>query len=136
LSYEAIRETDGELYEWYVRSARYGPPNSMTLSETVRADARQLFDRADDWPLDHRRTHVVAEEKIVPDGPTTPSMVKVISAAARRPGLSLEQFSRHYFEDHGPLGARVPGVRRYVQNHAVPEAYSFRGLTHDCFTEL
>jgi uncharacterized protein (TIGR02118 family) len=50
---DAVRDTDGELYEWYVRSARYGPPNTMTLSETVRADDRQLFDRADGWPLDH-----------------------------------------------------------------------------------
>src|SRR5690242_15336814 len=51
---EAITSADGDLYQWYVASARYGSPESSTLQDTVRADDRQLFDRSIDWPLDHR----------------------------------------------------------------------------------
>ena len=30
----------------------------------------------------------------------------------------------------------MPGVRRYVQNHAIPEAYADRGQTHDGWSEV
>jgi uncharacterized protein (TIGR02118 family) len=132
----AIHPDDGELYEWYVRSARYGDPNQLTLRETVMADDRQLFDRSTEWPLHAKRTSVVAQERIVVEGDTAPSMVKAIFTAARQPGLSLEEFSTHWFDVHGQLGAKVPGLRRYVQNHALPEAYAVRGLTHDGFAEM
>lgn len=132
---EAIRP-GGDLYDWYVRSARHGPPDSLTLRETVRADDQQLFDRSIDWPLDARRTSVTAIERVVVDGATTPSMVKAVVVAARLPGLTLDEFQRHWHEVHGPLGARLPGLRRYVQNHALPEAYAVRGLTHDGWAEL
>jgi len=118
---EAISQDDPELYDWYVGSARYGPPDAMTLSETVRADDRQLFDRAVDWPVDHKRTSVVAVERVVVDGVTTPSMVKAIFTAARRPGLSLDEFSAHWFEVHAPIAARVPGLRRYVRTTRWPK---------------
>jgi uncharacterized protein (TIGR02118 family) len=127
---------DGDLYDWYVASARYGSPDALTLREAVGADDRQLFDRSPDWPLDDKRTSVVAEERVIVDGKTSPEMVKAIYTAARRPGLSLAEFSKHWFEVHGALGAKAPGLRRYVQNHAPPEAYAVRGLTHDGFSEL
>ena len=66
-------------------------------------------------------------------------MVKGIFIVARKPGLSLHEFSDHWFDVHGPLVAQVPGLRRYVQTHALPEAYVTRGMmgiTHDGFSEL
>jgi uncharacterized protein (TIGR02118 family) len=63
-------------------------------------------------------------------------MVKLIVIAARMPGLSLEEFSQHWYEVHGPLAAKLPGLRRYVQNHVIPETYAFRGTTHDGWSEL
>ena len=60
------------IYDHYVASERYGPPDAMTLQETVRADDRQLFDRSTDWPTEGRRATVVAQERVVVDGPTTP----------------------------------------------------------------
>ena len=133
---EAITPAEPELYKHYVVAKRYGDPDSMTLSETVRADDRQLFDRSTEWPTHDRRTSVVAEERVVVDGQTTPDMVKVLYTASKRPGLSGEEFRQHWFEVHGELGARVPGLRRYVQNHGVPEAYAIRPMTHDGFSEL
>jgi uncharacterized protein (TIGR02118 family) len=133
---EVITPSDGELFEWYVGSRRYGDPTSMTLRDTVLADDRQLFDRTPDWPLDHKRATVAATERVIVDGPVTPGMVKVIWIFARKPGLSIEEFSDHWYEVHGKqLGAKLPGMRRYVQNHPSPEAYARRPMTHDGFSE-
>jgi uncharacterized protein (TIGR02118 family) len=132
---DAIPRDDADLYAWYVASSRYGAPDALTLRETVQADDRQLFDRTPDWPLDAKRTSVAARERIIVDGQTTPSMVKVIWAFSRKPGLTLEQFQEHWHAVHGQLGARLPGIRRYVQNHPPREAYAIRPATHDGFSE-
>jgi uncharacterized protein (TIGR02118 family) len=111
-------------------------PEAAALREAVIADDRQLFDRLPGWPLSHKRASVIATERVVVDGEKTPEMVKAIFVASRMPGLTPEEFSQHWFEVHGPLGAKLPGLRRYVQNHAVPEAYTIRGMTHDGWSEL
>jgi uncharacterized protein (TIGR02118 family) len=133
---EAVTMADEELYDWYVASSRYGSPDEMTLQQTVRADDRQLFDRQTDWPLAGKRATVVAREQVVVDGPTTPEMVKALYTASKKPGLSTEEFQQHWFEVHGALCAKVPGLRRYVQNHGLAEAYTIRPGTHDGFSEL
>ncbi|MEE9202237.1 MAG: EthD domain-containing protein [Dehalococcoidia bacterium] len=45
-------------------------------------------------------------------------MVKLIGLLKRKPGMTMEEFSRYWEEEHGPLVAKVfPGVTRYIQNH-------------------
>jgi len=132
---DAVRQEDQVLFEWYVGSSRYGAPGRMTLRETVMADDRQLFDRTPDWPLGGKRTSIVAQERVIVDGPTTPGMIKVIWAFSRKPGLALDEFQEHWHDVHGHLGARLPGLHRYVQNHSLPEAYAIRTMTHDGFSE-
>lgn len=39
------------------------------------------------------------------------------SLMRRRPDLDQPAFERHWLDPHGPLTARLPGCRRYVQNH-------------------
>jgi len=132
---EAVRPEDKLLFEHYVATSRYGAPDAMSLRDTVLADDRQLFDRTRDWPLDSKRTSIVARERIIVDEPTTPDMVKVIWAFSRKPGLGLIEFQEHWHDVHGQLGSKLPGMRRYVQNHALPEAYAVRPMTHDGFSE-
>ena len=50
-------------------------------------------------------------------------MVKLIYCITRKPGMSVEEFQRYWREVHGPIAARIPGVRRYVQCHTLPELY-------------
>jgi hypothetical protein len=38
----------------------------------------------------------------------------------RRPGLTIEEFQAHWRSTHAPLGASMPGVMRYWQNHRLP----------------
>jgi len=40
-------------------------------------------------------------------------MLKVISLLKRKEGMSLEDFRQWAFEDHPPLGKKLPGIRRY-----------------------
>jgi uncharacterized protein (TIGR02118 family) len=51
-------------------------------------------------------------------------MIKIIYCITRKEGLSVEQFQRYWRETHGPIAARIPGVRRYVQSHTLPETYA------------
>jgi uncharacterized protein (TIGR02118 family) len=37
--------------------------------------------------------------------------------------MSVEAFQSHWRQVHGPLGASVPGLRRYVQSHTRLSAY-------------
>src|SRR5437879_11887913 len=47
-------------------------------------------------------------------------MFKLVYCITRRPGMSLEEFSRYWREVHGPIGRRIPGLRRLVQSHPLP----------------
>ncbi len=51
-------------------------------------------------------------------------MVKLIYCINRKPGMSVEEFQRYWRETHGPIAARLPGLRRYVQCHTLPELYT------------
>ena len=44
-------------------------------------------------------------------------MIKTIGLLTRKPGWTHEQFVKHWVETHAPLAHKVPGLRRYVQNH-------------------
>lgn len=57
--------------------------------------------------------HVVKNE-LVPAG-----AVKNIEFVTRRPGMASEPFFRYWRDVHGPLGATIPSILRYEQNHAV-----------------
>src|SRR5215217_6266782 len=129
---DIVTNNASDTYEWYVKTKRYGDPQQMTLQETVIADDRQLFDRSTEWPTDHRRSNVTAREKVIKEGQTTPSMVKALFMVGRRPGLTVQEFQERWAGDHGQLVSKLPGLKRYVQNHAVLEAYGVatRPMTH------
>jgi uncharacterized protein (TIGR02118 family) len=47
-------------------------------------------------------------------------MIKAISLAYRKPGMTREEYSKYWLEQHGPLAAKLfPGLRKYVQNHFI-----------------
>jgi uncharacterized protein (TIGR02118 family) len=137
---EPVPTFDGVSIFWYddLEARRFGAPGPQAdaLRRAVVDDDAQLFDRGDTWPAHQRSASIVAEERIVVDGQTSPEMVKAIFFASKLPGLSLEKFFDHWLDDHASLGERLPGLRRYVQNHAVPEAYTWASQSHDGWAEL
>src|SRR5262249_14306025 len=75
---------------------------------------------------------IITEEHVIKDGPVPPDGVKNIEFVTHKPGMSIDAFHKHWREVHGPLGAAIPVVRRYVQGHTRRAVYD-RGKTpvHD-----
>jgi uncharacterized protein (TIGR02118 family) len=48
-------------------------------------------------------------------------MLKFVVVLYRRPDLSPDAFFANLRDEHGPLAERIPGLRRYVQNHVLPD---------------
>jgi uncharacterized protein (TIGR02118 family) len=48
-------------------------------------------------------------------------MIKFVVVLYRRPDLTVEQFRDNLRHVHGPMAERIPGLRRYVQNHVVSD---------------
>jgi uncharacterized protein (TIGR02118 family) len=46
-------------------------------------------------------------------------MIKLVYCIRKKPGLSDEAFFRYWRDVHGPIGARIPGLRKLVQSHGV-----------------
>src|SRR5438128_3668718 len=53
--------------------------------------------------------------------PSGERMVKFMVVLYRRQDLSAEEFAANLRTIHGPMAERIPGLRRYVQNHAASD---------------
>jgi uncharacterized protein (TIGR02118 family) len=49
-------------------------------------------------------------------------MLKFVVVLYRRSDLTPEQFRRHLEDVHAPLAKALPGLRKYRQNHVLPDA--------------
>jgi uncharacterized protein (TIGR02118 family) len=63
-------------------------------------------------------------------------MIKLVYCFAKKADLSPEEFSRYWHEVHGPIGARIPGLRRLVQSVAVHDVRDAHSPTFDGMAEL
>lgn len=63
-------------------------------------------------------------------------MIKLVYCFSRRPDLTPEEFRRYWRDVHGPLGARIPGLRRLVQSCMVHIPGDVRGPDFDGMSEL
>jgi uncharacterized protein (TIGR02118 family) len=63
-------------------------------------------------------------------------VVKLVYCICRKPGLTREEFVRYWAGIHGPIGARIPGLRKLVQSHALPVPGDHRPADFDGMAEL
>jgi len=63
-------------------------------------------------------------------------MIKICEVAYRRPGMSVEDFQAHWRGTHGPIVAKIPGIRRYVQDHPKIGGYKKGELICDGIAEI
>jgi uncharacterized protein (TIGR02118 family) len=63
-------------------------------------------------------------------------MVKLVYCIRRKPEFTREEFIRYWGEVHGPIGARIPGVRKLVQSYTVPVSGDVRPPDFDGMAEL
>jgi len=87
----------------------------------VEADEARFIDRS-------TVRVILTDEHLVKDDPVPPGAAKNIEFVTRKPGLAVPDFQRYWREIHGPLGAKIPMIRRYVQSHTRASAYE-RGRT-------
>ena len=46
-------------------------------------------------------------------------MIVRMGLLRKHPDFSMDAFRKHWRESHGPLAAKLPGLRRYHQNHVI-----------------
>ena len=63
-------------------------------------------------------------------------MLKIVTLMKRRAGLSVDDFQNHLRSKYGPLAAKGPGLRRYVQSLALVQGYAKGELLFDAIGEM
>lgn len=66
---------------------------------------------------------IITNEIVQKDGTTGRNAVKVLSLLTRKPGMDVASFQTYWRISHGPLAAKLPQARRYVQCHVCPSGY-------------
>jgi uncharacterized protein (TIGR02118 family) len=62
-------------------------------------------------------------------------VIKIVFAARRRQGISLQEFADYWTDVHANLARRIPGVQRYVINVTQPRG-SEEGPAFDGVAEI
>ena len=101
-------------------------------------EARQtgaVFDRA---LIDESKSgSLIADEVVIVDGEPAPDSVTMFAFLNRLPNTDRASFQRYWRDHHGPIAGRVPGLRRYVQNHTAPdEDAPYDGVAQTWFDDL
>src|SRR5438270_9385593 len=63
-------------------------------------------------------------------------MIKLVYCITKKPGLSDEEFFHYWKNVHGPIGRRIPGLRRLVQNHRLRVNEDSKSADFDGMAEL
>ena len=102
---------------------------SREYLEGALADERNFIDlKRVEW--------MATSDHAIVEGPVGDAMVKGVWQLKRKPGMGLDEFRRYWIEVHGALGAKLPGIRRYVQSHLVDEAYLYAEPRYDGVAQL
>jgi uncharacterized protein (TIGR02118 family) len=62
-------------------------------------------------------------------------MLKVVFLVHKKSGMDSDEFRRHWRQTQGSLGAKIPGTRKYVQNHSV-NSVGGGAAAYDGFAEM
>jgi uncharacterized protein (TIGR02118 family) len=79
----------------------------------ITIDGHTFLRTPDDWIYethDGFKTFGGAESQL---------MIKLVYCITKKPGLTDKQFFDYWKNVHGPIGARIPGLRKLVQSHRV-----------------
>src|SRR6266508_968740 len=107
---------DGIAELWFEDAAAMRALRDTPEMVSVQTDEARFIDRS-------KMGLIITDDYVVKDGPALPGMAKGIGFVRRKAGMPVEAFQRHWREVHGPLGAAIPALRRYVQSHTRLAAY-------------
>ena len=63
-------------------------------------------------------------------------MIKLVYCITKKPGMTDEAFFHYWEHVHGPIGRRIPGLRRLVQSHRLAVPGDDRAADYDGIAEL
>jgi uncharacterized protein (TIGR02118 family) len=107
---------DGVAEVWFDSTGAMRETAKTAQYRAVRADEPNFIDLS-------KMDFVITEERVLKDGAATASMVHLVEFVRRKPGMDVDAFQSYWSGTHGPLGAKIPMIRRYVQSHVRPAAY-------------
>ncbi|MBK8957118.1 MAG: EthD family reductase [Proteobacteria bacterium] len=107
---------DGIAELWFEDSEALRKLKDSTELAAVLADEPNFVDMT-------RFIQVHTEEHVIKDGPIPAGGVKNVEFVKKKAGMPLADFQRHWRVIHGPLGASIKTVTRYVQSHTRSSAY-------------
>lgn len=67
---------------------------------------------------------IITAEIVQKEGAPPIDAVKVLSLLSRKRGMDVASFQSYWRTNHGPLAAKIPQARRYVQCHVRPSGYA------------
>ena len=108
---------DGVAETWWPDTATMKRNASGAVWDMLVADEEKFIDRSSLQLL-------LVDEHVMKDEPVAERGFKIIEFIHRKPGMSVEDYRNHWRHTHGPLGANIPNVRRYIQNHPRMSAYA------------
>lgn len=68
-------------------------------------------------------------------------MIKLVYCITKKPGMTDAEFLHYWEKIHGPIGARIPGLRKLVQSHRIDvlgdsRAHDFDGMAELWFDDM
>jgi uncharacterized protein (TIGR02118 family) len=107
---------DGIAELWFDDSGAMRALRDTPEMAAVQADEARFIDRS-------TMGLIITDEHVIKDGPVSAGAAKSVGFARRKAGTTVVDFQHHWLTVHGPLGAAIPGMRRYVQSHPRLAAY-------------
>jgi uncharacterized protein (TIGR02118 family) len=125
--YSAVAEV------WYEDEAALSAFCASPQYKLFKADELNFVDVS-------RAVNLTTLDHVILDGARTRGMVKGVFMLKRKPGLTVDQFRKHWLEVHAPIALREMKIRRYVQCHTIDSVYNFcepqwDGITHLWFDD-
>jgi len=107
---------DGIAELWYEDTAAMHRAAATPEARAALADDEDFIDMKS-------FATILTEEVVQKDGPANPSMVKLVEFVYRKPQMDVPSFQQYWREIHGPLAAKIPQMRRYVQSNVRLSSY-------------
>ena len=104
---------DGIAEVWFEDTAAMHALRGTPAVAAVQADEARFIDRS-------TMGLIITDDHVIKDGPTPPGAAKGVGFGRRKAGMTVEAFQRPVHITPVPLGAALPGLRRYVQSHPRP----------------
>jgi uncharacterized protein (TIGR02118 family) len=103
---------------WYESEAALTAFTASPQYKLFKADEENFVDGS-------RAENLSTIDHVMRDGERVKGMVKGMFLIKRRPGMTVNDFRKHWLEVHASLALKELELRRYVQCHMIESVYNF-----------